>query len=57
MRRFLPVVLALALSTFAVLTTVLVFQRRPEALRFAGKLRRGLDEMLEEITELEEDTR
>ena len=53
MKRFLPVMLALAFSAFAVVT-MLVIQHRAEAFRVAAKLRHELDEVIEEMTEPKE---
>jgi hypothetical protein len=57
MKRFLPVMLALAFSAFAVLTTMFVIQHRSDAFRVAGKLRHELDGVMEELTEREEGER
>ena len=58
MKRFLPVLLALSFSAIAVAAMFLVFRLRTPAFRAATEsIREKVDEVIEEITEREEDER
>ena len=56
MKRFLPVIFALAFTTFAVAFTLLVVRPGVRSIRARGEeLRDKLADVIEEITDQEED--
>lgn len=58
MNRFLPLLLALAFSAFAVALALFVVRPRMDTLRVAtGDWRHRLDEVIEEVTDRKEEDR